>query len=1505
MKKFLLLLLVLCMAAFASPGWAKDVGNYNELVQALNQDAISTISLSDDITVSATLPIERTLTLDGNGHKLTGSGNGSVIKITKGNVTIKNLTITGGSEGGLYVDYNQKGSVTVENCTFTKNTATSSSGGGIYAGSLVNLTVTNCVFEDNKSSLYSGGGVCFFSSVPGADIKIEQCTFINNHANGSSGDSKGGGLYLELGAAGKAVVENCTFTGNSAYQGSALNMQYGASNAPTVHYCTFVSNPVTGSSGEGCAIYSDKDVTLNNSILYQGKDDGDINNSEHVFISESKGCLSLDVKPVPSNEPGKENIPHTVFRVSEAKDKGTPPPAAPEFDQLGTQRRKDGKPTIGAVEIATAATVATPTFSLAGGTYTTTQTVTISCATDGATIYYTTDGSTPTTSSPNYTGAISVSETTTLKAIAVKGDMTDSDVATATYTITPDTPDTPDTPTLTAITITLHKTSEEVTVEAGDTAGKEAVFTVASAKGTFSDGKTTDIKGDCTFNWTVKGPDWITPVNGTGESFKVTARPDKDVQAADNYTANITVTPTYNKVKYDAATVKATFAVTVTASGGDPSATVESISVTITPDTAYLYTEPGGKAVSATFEATATARMSDGTTRDITPALSLKNNDRKWITIDGSTVTASPGTDATVGTYSATVVATATSGGITRSAYATFAVTLSIVEAYEVTVAPVSMTALTGQTSTMDLKDYVHVEKLYENGKRVAFEDPNLTFTADNLPSWLSLSADGTVTASPGTDIKLGAYDFAFSVTVTGSGVTKTEEGALTVNVKDELTPVRITSTELPEATTGSNYSAQLTADGETPIRWSLASGSTLPDGLTLDPETGRISGRATVDANTYKFTVRAENDNPSFHEKELSLVVTDIGPSGWKAQWNPATVTKGKTFTAEYWVANGTTPITYAQIDKFNSDLHVQTPRAYTKGGKAGTGYIKFICSWTASNAQRALQTHNATLYNFNVRATNAYGTTEWDRPLDVTTTNGQTGIIASVKKREEQQKKKEEQQQQEGTASIAAAGPVTIAGAGSDSGDGIDSTEGKAPSSDSSVTYYANGGEDEDGNITAVIGKATAGFDATYVFKSLSELLNSKKMEGKLNKVVRVEFRKGAELPANGKLTSDDFSDLVNLADLSIDECNVTKLGLKEMKTLVSLSLFDCGSLSTLALSGCDALETVDLSDCGKLENVDLNGCKKLASISVSGCNELTELNATGCSSLEALYANGCSSLTSVNATGCDDLKVLSLADAKKLWELTLPGGAVFDEFTLTGSRVLSLDLNGGEGLTALDLSGNVSLDVLNLKGCTALKELDVTDCGLIRLDVTGFSALERLTANGCRSLTTLTLDGCSKLRELGVGGCNGLRTLDVRDKALGHLYLDGLKWLTKVQCDGQFRGGIAMSQSMNLKDYAGPELSRVSDIRGYAADGSPMEPTSWNATTGEVTFASAPASLSYAYNTGLYDFVLGVTVSSASERGADVAPTSDRDGGGCNAGLSLAGLAALALLLRRHRR
>lgn len=90
-----------------------------------------------------------------------------------------------------------------------------------------------------------------------------------------------------------------------------------------------------------------------------------------------------------------------------------------------------------AVTDSTPQNVAAPTFGIPGGTYNTAQTVSLNCATTGATIRYTTDGTIPTSTSSVYSGSITVSSSTTIKAYAVKSGMTNSDVVSATYTISP------------------------------------------------------------------------------------------------------------------------------------------------------------------------------------------------------------------------------------------------------------------------------------------------------------------------------------------------------------------------------------------------------------------------------------------------------------------------------------------------------------------------------------------------------------------------------------------------------------------------------------------------------------------------------------------------------------------------------------------------------------------------------------------------------------------------------------------------------------------------------------------------------------------------------------------------------------------------------------------------------------------------------------------------------------------------------------------------------------
>jgi N-acetylneuraminic acid mutarotase len=102
---------------------------------------------------------------------------------------------------------------------------------------------------------------------------------------------------------------------------------------------------------------------------------------------------------------------------------------------------------------------ATPSLSVPAGTYTSPQTVTISDATAGARIYYTTDGSTPSAGSTLYAGPISVSTTQTLAAIAVAAGYANSAIASAQYTVTASGP---------AFTIAPSTTS--VTLAAGQSA---------------------------------------------------------------------------------------------------------------------------------------------------------------------------------------------------------------------------------------------------------------------------------------------------------------------------------------------------------------------------------------------------------------------------------------------------------------------------------------------------------------------------------------------------------------------------------------------------------------------------------------------------------------------------------------------------------------------------------------------------------------------------------------------------------------------------------------------------------------------------------------------------------------------------------------------------------------------------------------------------------------------------------------------------------------------------
>ena len=100
-----------------------------------------------------------------------------------------------------------------------------------------------------------------------------------------------------------------------------------------------------------------------------------------------------------------------------------------------------------------------------------------------------------------------------------------------------------------------------------------------------------------------------------------------------------------------------------------------------------------------------------------------------------------------------------------------------------------------------------------------------------------------------------------------------------------------ITTSSLSDGKVGEAYSQTLTANGTTPIKWRI-SGGALPDGLSLNKDTGKISGTPTADG-TAKFTVTAENSAGS-DTKELSITITNDAPTEFTV-----TVTSGGNGTA------------------------------------------------------------------------------------------------------------------------------------------------------------------------------------------------------------------------------------------------------------------------------------------------------------------------------------------------------------------------------------------------------------------------------------------------------------------------------------------------------------------------------------------------------------------------------------------------------------------------------
>ncbi|MCL2230409.1 MAG: chitobiase/beta-hexosaminidase C-terminal domain-containing protein [Treponema sp.] len=221
----------------------------------------------------------------------------------------------------------------------------------------------------------------------------------------------------------------------------------------TIYYTVNGSTPTTDSNEYYASIQITHTATLKAIAVKSGMNNSDVL-SEHYIITPPGQVVQPMASPEGGNFTTTQNV--TLISLTEGAaiyytlDESEPTTASNEYGEpieikhTSTLKAIAVKSGMNNSDVLTEHYIITPPGQVVqpmaspeGGNYTTTQTVTLSTITQGAAIYYTLDESEPTILSEQYTSPITIEHTTTIKAIAVKTEMDDSDIMTEEYVITP------------------------------------------------------------------------------------------------------------------------------------------------------------------------------------------------------------------------------------------------------------------------------------------------------------------------------------------------------------------------------------------------------------------------------------------------------------------------------------------------------------------------------------------------------------------------------------------------------------------------------------------------------------------------------------------------------------------------------------------------------------------------------------------------------------------------------------------------------------------------------------------------------------------------------------------------------------------------------------------------------------------------------------------------------------------------------------------------------------
>ena len=433
-------------------------------------DAAAAQSPAGTVTLGAgTFEIDAQLMVT-NGVALVGQGwDDTIIKQVAATATANTRVVT--LDGGA----------TVRNVTLTGGRITGTNnqfGGGAFIkdGTISWCCITNNTVFDNNTKF--GGGIGIYQGKGQVDHSI----IANNSAETRNGNSLGGGgigIYMPYGP---ITIDTCliegnrsVYTGNKTGRGGGIGIEFMyRANAVTIRNTTIVGNTAGEdggadlSSGGGVCTQNDsgKKLVMLNCIVAGNT----TKNSDATMNLNHSGGVDYCVFDILADKFGV-NSQYGDPRFADAPNKNYHLASGSPAINAGTAWAGIGDdldgvafaatPSIGCYEYFGVLLVDDPAFSPASGvTFSPTLDVALTCETDAATIRYTLDGTDPTEASAEYTGPITLSATTTIRARAYKAGMAASDVVGATYTLGASTP-----PELGDVTVTPRATTATVSGE--------------------------------------------------------------------------------------------------------------------------------------------------------------------------------------------------------------------------------------------------------------------------------------------------------------------------------------------------------------------------------------------------------------------------------------------------------------------------------------------------------------------------------------------------------------------------------------------------------------------------------------------------------------------------------------------------------------------------------------------------------------------------------------------------------------------------------------------------------------------------------------------------------------------------------------------------------------------------------------------------------------------------------------------------------------------------------